>query len=108
MGTSSNYIILLNKTSLTYTNILALFGLVVMLCDHEAESAKHWDNFLSRCILTICQLLTPYYIILVYLSNQNKPIYTNIVNVLVSFYNTNIIIFLYIRKSTFIIYHIGS
>src|SRR3979490_591869 len=39
----------LNKTSLTYTNILALFGLVVMLCDHEAESAKYWDNFLSHC-----------------------------------------------------------
>src|SRR3979490_2836741 len=42
--------IALNKTSLTYTNILSLFHLVVMLCDHEAESAKHWDNFLSHYI----------------------------------------------------------
>src|SRR3979490_1090175 len=45
--------IALNKTSLTYTNILALFGLIVMLCDHDAESAKHWDNFLSHCICAI-------------------------------------------------------
>ena len=36
--------------SVMYTHTLALFGLDVVLCHEQQESAIHWDNCLSHCI----------------------------------------------------------
>src|SRR5260370_25281693 len=36
-----------------YTDTLALFGLHVMLCNEQLKCPKHWDNYLSHCILVV-------------------------------------------------------
>src|SRR3979490_1976540 len=92
------FLLFLNISNISLTIELVLYYII-----HIIPPTQHTyfiNTIYPSYILTICHSSTPYYIILEYFSNSNKPIYTNVLNLLVLFYNTDAIIFLYIQNST--------